>query len=204
VWPWRRLGLVAGNVAGAALAGYLLFPTLRFVVQGGRPIIGLVFLLQQVWVAVVFLSRRAPRTVSHRPLDWIAAYAGWLSSLLLRPSGYHLGWAVLLGFWVQIAGLALWSLAFLRLSRSFGIVAADRGLVTGGPYRLVRHPLYSAYIVADGGYLMQSASLRNLLVVVIALGWQVVRINCEERHLDGPDYAAYRHQVRWRLCPGIW
>jgi protein-S-isoprenylcysteine O-methyltransferase Ste14 len=201
---WRRLGLVAGNVAGAAFAGYLLLPTLRFVVQSGRPMIGLVFVVQQVWFAVVFLTRRAPRTVSHRPLDWIAAYAGWFTSFLVRPGGHHLGWAVMLGFWVQMAGLAFWAWAFFRLSRSFGIVPANRGLVRRGPYALVRHPLYSAFIVGCIGYLIQSPSLRNALLVLIAIGWEVVRIRCEERHLDGPEYAAYRREVPRRLCPGIW
>ena len=88
----RRLGLVAGNVAGAAFALYLLLPNLRFFLQTGRPI-GLVFVIQQVWVAVVFVARRAPRTVSRRAIDWIAAYAGWFTSFLVRPGGYH-PWAL--------------------------------------------------------------------------------------------------------------
>jgi hypothetical protein len=64
---------------------YLLLPNLRLFLQTGRPI-GLVFVIQQVWVAVVFVTRRAPRTVSRRPLDWIAAYAGWFTSLPVRPA----------------------------------------------------------------------------------------------------------------------
>ena len=199
---WRRLGVVAGNVAGAAFAGYLLLPNLRFFVQTGR-LIGLVFVLQQVWVAIVFLSRRAPRTVSHRPLDWIAAYAGWLISFLVRPVGYHAAWAVTAGFCVQVAGLALWAWAFSKLSRSYGIVPADRGLVTRGPYAHVRHPLYSAYMIGGVGYLMQSFSVRNVLVILVAVGWQLYRIRAEERHLAGPEYAAYRARVRWRLFPFV-
>jgi hypothetical protein len=80
----RKLGLVAGNIAGAAFAAYLLLPNLRFFLQTGSAI-GLVFVIQQVWVAAVFLARRAPRTVSRRALDWVAAYAGWLISFLVRP-----------------------------------------------------------------------------------------------------------------------
>jgi protein-S-isoprenylcysteine O-methyltransferase Ste14 len=190
-------------VVGAAFAGYLLLPNLQFFLQSGR-LIGLVFVVQQVWVAAVFLSRRAPRTVSRRALDWIAAYAGWFASFLVRPDGYHLGWAALVGFWVQVTGLLLWVWAFSRLARSYGVVPADRGLVTRGPYALVRHPLYSAYIVGGVGYLLQSLSVWNAVVDVVAVGWQLVRIRAEERHLDGPQYAGYRSRVRWRLCPGIW
>jgi protein-S-isoprenylcysteine O-methyltransferase Ste14 len=164
----------------------------------------LVFFVQQVWVAVVFLSRRTPRTVSRRPLDWIAAYAGWFTSFLVRPDGYHLGWAAAVGLWVQVIGLLLWVLAFAMLARSYGVVPADRGLVTRGPYAIVRHPLYSAYVVGGAGYLLQSLSAWNALVDLVAVSWQLVRIRAEERHLHGPDYAAYRARVPWRLCPGLW
>lgn len=190
-------------MAGAAFAGYLLLPNLRFFAHTGR-VIGLVFVVQQVWVAVVFLGRRIPRTVSRRPLDWIAAYAGWFTSFLVRPGGYHLEWAVAAGFGMQVTGLVLWAWAFSRLGRSYGVVPADRGLVTRGPYALVRHPLYSAYMIGGLGYLMQSLSIWNALVYLIAVGWQLVRIAAEERHLDGPGYTAYRSRVRWRLCPRVW
>lgn len=198
---WLALGV--GNVVGAAFAVYLLLPNLQFFLRTGRPI-GLVFVVQQVWVAVVFVTRRAPRTVSRRALDWVAAYAGWFTSFLVRPGGYHLAWGVAVGFWVQVLGLLLWAASFAKLSRSYGIVPADRGLVTGGAYGLVRHPLYAAYMVGGIGYLMQSLSVRNVVVSVIAIGWQLVRISAEERHLQSPEYAAYRARVRWRLCPGLW
>jgi protein-S-isoprenylcysteine O-methyltransferase Ste14 len=197
------LGLVAGNLLGAGFAGYLLLPNLRFFVQTGR-LIGLVFVIQQAWVAVVFVTRRAPRSVTRRATDWVAAYAGWFTSFLVRPTGVHPAWGVSLGFWVQVLGLLLWGWAFWYLGRSYGIVAADRGLVTRGPYRYVRHPLYSAYIVGGIGYLMQSLSVWNAAVDLVAVGWQLVRISAEERHLKSSDYAQYRAGVRWRLCPGVW
>jgi protein-S-isoprenylcysteine O-methyltransferase Ste14 len=199
----RTVSLVAGNLIGAGFALYLLLPNLRFFVHTGR-LIGLVFVIQQVWVAVVFLTRRPPRTVSRRPLDWVAAYAGWFTSFLVHPGTYHPAWGLAVGFWVQVTGLLLWAWALWKLGRSFGIVAADRGLVTRGPYALIRHPLYTAYMVGGLGYLMQSPSVWNAAIDLIAVSWQIVRINAEERHLDGPGYAAYRARVRWRLWPGLW
>jgi protein-S-isoprenylcysteine O-methyltransferase Ste14 len=142
--------------------------------------------------------------VSKRRLDWFAAYAGWFTSFLVRFGGYHPAWGVEVGFWVQVAGLLLWAWAFAMLGRSYGIVAADRGLATRGPYALVRHPLYTAYIVGGVGYLLQSLSIWNAAVDLSAVAWQLIRIHAEERHLAGPAYDAYRTRVRRRLCPGLW
>ena len=182
---------------------YLLRPNLQFFLETHRPI-GLVFAVQQAWVAAVFLLRRRPLSVSRRPLDWVAAYAGWFTGFLVRPEGVHTSWGVAVGFWAQVAALLLWAWAFARLARSYGIVPADRGLVTAGPYAFVRHPLYASYLVGGIGYLLQSASFWNVAVVLVTVGWQLVRITAEERHLAGPDYASYRARVRWRLCPGVW
>jgi protein-S-isoprenylcysteine O-methyltransferase Ste14 len=61
-----------------------------------------------------------------------------------------------------------------------------------------------AYMLGGTGDLMQSPSLWNIVVDLVAVAWQVVRIHAEERHLNGPAYAEYRTRVRWRLCPRIW
>jgi protein-S-isoprenylcysteine O-methyltransferase Ste14 len=198
-----QLARVAANLIGAGFAVYLLLPNLRYFASTGR-LIGLLFVIQQLWVALLFLTRRPPRSVTRRPIDWIAAYAGWFTSFLVHPGTYHPAWGLAVGFWVQLAGLLLWAWALSKLGRSFGIVAADRGLVTRGPYAAVRHPLYTAYMIGGIGYLMQTPSVWNAVVDLIAVSWQIVRIQAEERHLDGPDYTAYSERVRWRLFPALW
>jgi protein-S-isoprenylcysteine O-methyltransferase Ste14 len=105
---------------------------------------------------------------------------------------------------MQCADLALWTWAFANLSRSYGIVAADRGLTTRGPYRFVRHPLYLAYIIGGIGYLVQSLSPWNIMIVGVTVSFQAVRILREEHHLDGAAYNQYRRRVRWHLLPGMW
>jgi protein-S-isoprenylcysteine O-methyltransferase Ste14 len=199
--PWA---VVLCNLAGAGFAAYLLLPELHFFLATGRPL-ALVFAVQQLWVGVVFLVRRAPRRSTRRPGDWFAAYAGWFTSFLVRPGGDGLPAPVAsAGLGIQLAGLLLWAMAFAKLARSYGIVAADRGLVTSGPYAVVRHPLYAAYMVGAIGYLIQSPSVWNLCVDAIAVAWQLVRIGAEERCLESPEYALYRARVRWRLLPGVW
>ena len=125
--------------------------------------------------------------------------------MLLRPDGLHPRWGLEVGLVLQLVGLlgCLWS--FASLGRSFGFAAADRGLVRRGPYAVVRHPIYASYVVLQFGYLLQSLSLRNLLVVLAATACNAGRAMAEERVLaTNPEHAVYRASVRWRLLPGLW
>jgi len=91
------------------------------------------------------------------------------------------------------------------LGRWFGVRPALRGLATKGPYRLVRHPMYLAYIVADIGYNLQEWNTGTVLMVLA--GWLSVlyRIHAEERVLArDPGWPIYTARVRYRLVPGLW
>ena len=48
---------------------------------------------------------------------------------------------------VSAIGLAVVIVGKMTLGRSFGVVPANRGVVVGGPYRLVRHPIYTGYLI---------------------------------------------------------
>jgi protein-S-isoprenylcysteine O-methyltransferase Ste14 len=110
------------------------------------------------------------------------------------------------------AGLVLVTLAaflslasLLTLGRSFGVRPALRRLVTSGPYRLVRHPMYLAYVVSDIGYNLQEWNSGT--VMMSAAGWVslLYRIQAEERVLSlDAEWQTYRGRVRYRLLPGVW
>ena len=140
--------------------------------------------------------------------DSPAALLGWcgtLAPLFVRPAALApLPWPIVGGA-LQMIGQALALSATLALGRSFGIVAANRGIQTGGLYRIVRHPLYAAYLLAFGGYVLAHPSHLNSGVLLVWVGIQMARIHAEERLLGAdPCYCAYAARVRFRLLAGIW
>ena len=101
------------------------------------------------------------------------------------------------------AGLSLVSL--LAIGRFFGVRPALRGLVTSGPYRFVRHPMYLSYVLGDIGYNLQEWNFVTLVLVFV--GWisLIYRIHAEERVLSQhAEWPAYVGLVRYRLFPGLW
>lgn len=99
----------------------------------------------------------------------------------------------------------LWQLfAKVSLRRSFGILPANRGIVTRGAYRVVRHPIYLGYFITDMGFLSTNFGWRNLLVYAGLYVLQIGRLLREERLLsDDPEYRAYQADVRYRVIPGV-
>jgi protein-S-isoprenylcysteine O-methyltransferase Ste14 len=200
----ERLTRIAVNLAGAITAALFAQASVRFYLQTHR-LIGGLFVIEQAWFAVAFLTRRPPRAVSRRPGTWLVAFGGTFGGLLLRPSGAHPPWGVQAGFALQLTGLLIAITSLAALGRSYGFVAADRGLKTHGPYALVRHPIYASYLLIQSGYVLQSPSVRNIAVVAFATACNIGRALAEERLLDqSASYQAYRQRVRWRMIPYLW
>lgn len=199
-----RLIRISLNLVGAAGAAFFAQATLRSYLQTHQ-LVGVAFFAEQMWVVAAYLIRRPARTVSRRWGDWLLAFGGTFGGVLFRPTGAHPPWGLTSGLVVQLVGLAICVASFLTLGRSFGFVAADRGLVQKGPYSVVRHPIYASYLLLQFGYVLQSISLRNALVMVFASGCNVGRAVVEDRLLaTNEEYNLYRSRVRWRLVPGVW
>jgi protein-S-isoprenylcysteine O-methyltransferase Ste14 len=200
----RRLVRASANLVGAGGAGFFAWAGLQHY-ESTHSLVGAGFFVAQLWVVFAYLVRRPASVVSQRTGDWLLAFGGTFGGVLLRPTGLHPHWGVGAGLGLQAAGLALCLASFVFLGRSFGFAAADRGLKRRGPYALVRHPLYASYVLLELGYLLQTLSLRNAVVVVLVISCDVGRALAEERLLvTSTAYEEYRSRVRWRLVPGIW
>lgn len=88
------------------------------------------------------------------------------------------------------------------LGRCFGVLPEARGLVTRGPYGIVRHPVYLGEIAACLGLAVAAPTVWNGLVLGALLGAQLARMGFEERALTAafPEYGSYARQVP-RLLP---
>ncbi len=162
------------------------------------------FVIDQAILVGIFLTRRRTNTTSTRVSDWIVATIGSWLPLALRP--HETGGLIQnIGVSVQIIGLTIVIVSLLSLGRSFGVVAANRGLKTGGMYAFVRHPIYLGHAVTVVGFLMTNLWWPNLAIYAVAFTGQMMRIRAEERVLsETSDYQTYKARVRWRLLPGVY
>ncbi len=140
------------------------------------------------------------RRAARRDAPWYQKVIAWIDAVL--PQGLEAGhttwWAEALG--LVGVGLALWGM--VSLGAAFGVAPADRGLVTHGPYRFIRHPMYAGETLSLIPVVLLNPSLRNLALAAVLTVTVLLRIQWEEGILDG--YTEYARRVRWRLLPGVW
>jgi len=157
-------------------------------------------------IALVFLRRMPvaksrgawPRVVAVLAANLLVA-VGLLPKVFLSTSMTVVAAALTGGGTVAELVILFW------LGRSFTILPEARWLVTRGPYRFVRHPLYLVSIIASIGTAIQFEQPWALIIVLVADALQIARIHYEERVLGEafPEYADYAAQT-WRLVPGLY
>lgn len=197
-----RLRIVFSNVLLGAL--FAIFAYAAFVNwQGTGQIQMLLLAFQELLVVGLAITRNRSIEESRSVWDWGVALVGTGAPLLQR-QGIALPVLAPIGVGVQIGGAILATAAVISLGRSFGIVAANRGVRTTGFYRFVRHPLYGSYMVGYLGFLLGNVSVANLLLVLLTVACQYTRAVSEERILlHDPAYQAYVKRVRYRFIPYI-
>ena len=135
-------------------------------------------------------------------------YTGMIGGLLGLLAARNLFSSSPLVISVQVLAILLFFWARITFGRRSYHVAADPtegGLVTGGPYRYIRHPIYAAFCLftstGAAAHWSWSAGLCGGLVLVSA----VIRIFCEESLVAAryPEYARYA-ATTWRMIPFIY
>lgn len=167
-----------------------------------------IYVSQHLLVLGIALTRPAPRAQDHSVPSSAAvivsyaypyaqlAYLRWVPGDAAWPAG---------GFVLIVLGACLSLASLLTLGRWFGVRPALRGLATTGPYRLVRHPMYLAYVLADVGCNLEEWNSGTVLLVIAGWVSLVYRIHAEERILSRDiGWSTYLTVVRYRLLPGLW
>jgi protein-S-isoprenylcysteine O-methyltransferase Ste14 len=165
----------------------------------------LLLVTESYTLILVLVARRALQRDLSIPALAATIYATCFV-MMLQPQGTtHLlpEWA---GAGLQLASMAWQFTAKIFLGRSFGLLPAQRGVVTAGPYRFVRHPIYFGYLIGHVGFLLANYTWRNAVVLALLYAAQVIRMRREEAILAATDagYRAYQRRVRWHLLPFVY
>jgi protein-S-isoprenylcysteine O-methyltransferase Ste14 len=157
-----QTALEAGTTRAWALVGYWTLKTA-------------VIAAFTFFIAVRPESRRPSRD----PVAFVACAAALALLVVLRqPSGSSM--AIVLAGNLVALGSYVWLLAsVLALGRCFGILPEARGLVTRGPYRFVRHPVYLGELGAVLGFVISAPTYWNIGVLVAFYVAQAVRMRLE-------------------------
>jgi protein-S-isoprenylcysteine O-methyltransferase Ste14 len=216
-WPGKLALIVPGTAAYLALAVIGWGGPAAFFSHPAR--IALTVVLFALAVASCFVGGNlSSGTREDRGNRWVlAAFAvigalnAWLPAYTERLEFWTFGgdavrWVGVVIFAVGGA-LRLWPVYVLG-DRFSGLVAIQQGhtLVTGGIYRVIRHPSYLGLLLNSLGWALAFRSGVGLLLTALTLVPLVARIRAEERLLQsqfGAEYDAYRARTS-RLIPGMY
>ena len=178
---------------------------------------------------VAWLLRRCPGLVAERmemfrqgQPAWdkvfvvvlVISFTAWL--VLMPLDAVRFGWSHV-PLWLEVAGGVILLVSFYIFYLVYREnpylspmvrVQEERGqrVISSGPYRYVRHPMYSASILLFAGTGLMLGSWYGTLATVYFVVLLMVRIAGEERLLrrDLPGYEEYAARVKYRLIPGVW
>ena len=167
--------------------------------------------------AKALITRVVPPQLERATYVWIAslmfiAVCAWWQPVpgVVWRAGGTAAWTLrglsLIGAWLTLQSAAMLDMFELAGTRPFMKPRADDGEVKAhGPYALVRHPIYLAWLFLV--WTPTAMTGTRLVFAAVSTAYLVVAIPFEERSLRaalGPKYAAYAARVRWRLVPGVY
>jgi protein-S-isoprenylcysteine O-methyltransferase len=174
-------------------------------------------LFAAVWLVAAFTSKRTAERETPGRRAVHVAFLAVASLLLFQP--WRLGplnvrfvpdtpAAALGGFVLAAAGIGFAFWARLTLGRNWSgtvTIKEDHRLICRGPYRIVRHPIYTGVLLAMLGTAIGSGTIPCLLGALIAAIGFWTKLQTEEQFMTrqfGLQYTQYRKQVK-ALVPGL-
>ena len=196
------LALAAGIQALDEVGAAIDDPTLRSWAVAG-------YALLKTGVVAAFsvfvLLREPSRRPSRDPVAFAACATAIAAVVVLqRPSDEAATALVIAGELVTLVSFGWLLVSVLALGRCFGVLPEVRGLVTHGPYRLIRHPVYLGELGACAGLVLASPTLWNVGVAAAFALAQATRMRLEEHALleAFSEYAHYAARTP-RLIPRL-
>ena len=143
----------------------------------------------------------------------------WTAVLVLPGFDFRFGWSERLfggmPLWLSIAAQVLmacsWVLIFLvfrynTFASAVVQVEAGQKVISTGPYRIVRHPMYSGLLLMMVAVGFALGSYVTVVPALLKIPLLIYRLVHEERMLrkELPGYIEYCERTPWRLVPGVW
>ncbi len=164
---------------------------------------GMLLLASEALVVALTIVRRSAGAVDRTWRARILTAVATFGPPLVRPASVP-GAPESLPLVITAVGLTVVVLGKISLGRSFGLAPANRGIVSTGLYRLVRHPIYLGYLVTHIGFVTANPVAWNAFLLAAADVALMLRACREEMTLSAdPAYRDYMQHVRWRVVPGV-
>jgi protein-S-isoprenylcysteine O-methyltransferase Ste14 len=165
----------------------------------------LVWMVGAALMGVLSLIRVPPVASMVNFRSILATTAMIVAPAFIKAQSEATGMLALAGLAIECFGVIVSEGSRIYLGRRFGFLPANRGIVSTGPFALVRHPIYSGWFVLTLGLVMAYPTPRNLLMLALTAPVMVLRIDLEEQLLSqDPEYRAYCAKTRYRLIPFIY
>jgi protein-S-isoprenylcysteine O-methyltransferase Ste14 len=165
---------------------------------------GLLLLASEALVVILTVLRRPAGIVDRSTRARVLMVVSLIGPALVTPASIPALLPEFTTVAVSACGLLVVIIGKLSLGRSFGLMPANRGVVSTGLYRVVRHPIYMGYLVTHAAFCVANPTIGNLVILVAADIALLVRAVCEEQTLaKDAAYRDYQQIVRWRVLPGV-
>jgi protein-S-isoprenylcysteine O-methyltransferase Ste14 len=199
----RDIGDLASKIVIVALFSSMAIRLAQDCARTGHAT-GLLLLASEALVVALTIVRRSAESVDR---SWVARIITTFSTFgppLVKPNSLYALAPESLTLMICSLGLFLVVSGKISLGRSFGLVPANRGVVSSGMYRFVRHPIYLGYLITHVGFAIANPLGWNWAVLMAADVALMVRAVLEEKTLaQDPAYRDYMQRTRWRIVPGV-